>query len=145
MNARGFSTMHSFNRNRSLTGSNPRPLYYVIAQVRPRRPGVLALHEKLRRRPRSAASAARQATPRSHRQVRTAANQSPTNTQIPKLLKEGCKTQVIKSNETKTHMPNTKVLKHNCKIYNKTFFCFKNLIAKYKSHRDSSSKYRLVL
>ena len=78
MNARAFSTMHSFNRNRSLTGSNPRPLYYVIAQVRPRRPGVFALHEKLRRRARSAASAARQATPRSHRQVRTAVCQSPT-------------------------------------------------------------------
>ena len=82
MNARAFSTMHSFNRNRSLTGSNPRPLYYVAAQVRPRRPGVLALHEKLRRRARSAASAARKATPRSHRQVRRAVSQSPT--QIPK-------------------------------------------------------------
>lgn len=82
MNARAFSTMHSFNRNRSLTGSNPRPLYYVAAQVRPRRPGVLALHEKLRRRARSAASAARQATPRSHRQVRTAVSQY--LTQLPK-------------------------------------------------------------
>ena len=82
MNARAFSTMHSFNRNRSLTGSNPRPLHYVIAQVRPGRPGVFALHEKLRRRARSAASAARQATPRSHRQVRTAVSQYPT--QIPK-------------------------------------------------------------
>ena len=78
MNARAFSTMHSFNRNRSLTGSNPRPLYYVFAQVRPGRPGVFALHEKLRRRARAAASAARQATSRSHRQVRRTVCQSPT-------------------------------------------------------------------
>ena len=43
---------------------------------------MLALHEKLRRRARAAASAARQATPRSHRQVRTAVSQY--LTQLPK-------------------------------------------------------------
>ena len=44
-------------------------------------------------------------------------------TQIPKLLKQICKVQVIKSNETKTHLPNTEALKLICKIYNKTIFC----------------------
>ena len=53
-------------------------------------------------------------------------------TRIPKLLKQICKVQVIKSNETKTHLPNTKALKLICKIYNKTIFCILQICFKTK-------------
>ena len=53
-------------------------------------------------------------------------------TQIPKLLKQICKVQVIKSNETKTYLPNTKALKLICKIYNKTIFCILQICFKTK-------------
>ena len=48
-------------------------------------------------------------------------------TRIPKLLKQICKVQVIKSNETRTHLPSTEALKLICEIYNKTIILLTDL------------------